>query len=560
MPVPEYPLKNLSCSGPQGFRWGGRNESGIEGQQKAENMQTNPYLVHHFLEYSAARHGRKVALVCDGLRLTYGEIDAAANRFARYLVSIGVDRHQRVVIFLDNSVEAVIALFGTLKAGAVFVLPNVTMKSAKLAYILNNCGATTLVAHDSRRRVIEEAMADADGVRHLVWCHHGQPCEAPQGSRRLDSFTQWSDLFVAGDSDAGGRLPAVIDRDLATIIYTSGSTGEPKGVVSAHYNMVAAARSITTYLENVETDIVLNTLPFSFDYGLYQLLMVFLFGGTLVLENSFTYPRVVLERLAVEEVTGFPIVPTMVAMLLQMRDLARFDFRCLRYLTNTGAALPVAHIRSLRKMLPHVRIFSMYGLTECKRVSYLPPEKLDEKPDSVGIPIPNSEVFVVDATGREVAANEVGELVVRGSHVMQGYWNDPVETARVFRPGNRHGEIVLHTGDLFRRDAEGYLYFVSRTDDLIKTRGERVSPKEIENALCALDGVAEAAVVGVPDEVLGKALKAFVVCGRQAHLSEMQVQAYCHKTLEPFMVPKYVEFVEALPKTSSGKIDRKSLH
>lgn len=516
--------------------------------------------VHHFLEHSANLHGDKVALVCGERRLTYREINKAAEKFACYLSSIGIRRHDRVVIFLENSVESVVALFGILKAGGVFIMLNATMKAGKLAYILNNSGAHAMIAHGGGKKTVLDAVARAPALQHLVWCQaeQNQGSTAPEAIGVLSSVC-WS---AAQDGVAAGhavKLPSIIDVDLATIIYTSGSTGEPKGVVSAHYNVVAAARSITTYLGNVESDIVLNTLPLSFDYGLYQLLMTFLFGGTLVLEKSFTYPQLVLERLVAERVTGFPIVPTMVAIMLQMEDFSRFDFRHLRYLTNTGAALPVVYIRKLQELLPHVMIFSMYGLTECKRVSYLPPKHLADRPDSVGIPIPNSEVYVVHTDGREVGPHEVGELVVRGSHVMQGYWNDPEETARTFRPGHYRGEAMLHTGDLFRRDEEGFLYFVARMDDLIKTKGERVSPKEIENALCALEGVAEAAVIGVPDDILGKAIKAFIVPTNKHLLDKAQVQAFCRKTLEPFMVPKFVQFVEGLPKSNSGKIDKKDL-
>jgi acyl-CoA synthetase (AMP-forming)/AMP-acid ligase II len=346
---------------------------------------------------------------------------------------------------------------------------------------------------------------------------------------------------------------------LATIIYTSGSTGEPKGVMSAHYNMVSATRSITQYLENVEDDIILNVLPLSFDYGLYQVLMGFFFGGTVVLEKSFLYPYKILEKVIQEKVTGFPLVPTMAALLLQMEDLSKFDLRSLRYVTNTAAALPVVYIRKLQAMLPHVKMFSMYGLTECKRVSYLPPDQLDRRPESVGIAIPNEEVLVVDDDGNEVPSGHVGELVIKGSNVMQGYWNAPEETAKRFRPGRYRGEALLFSGDLFKRDEEGFLYFVGRKDDMIKTKGERVSPKEIENALCELEGVAEAAVVGIPDEMIGQAIKAFIVPKKEASLTEKLVIAHCTKNLEPFMIPKYVEFRESLPKSANGKIDKKAL-
>jgi acyl-CoA synthetase (AMP-forming)/AMP-acid ligase II len=347
--------------------------------------------------------------------------------------------------------------------------------------------------------------------------------------------------------------------DLATIIYTSGSTGEPKGVMSAHYNVISAARSITTYLENVADDIILSALPLSFDYGLYQIIMAFSFGGTIVLEKSFVYPYQILERIIQERVTGFPLVPTMAAILLKMDDLAKFDLQHLRYISNTAAALPVAHLQRLRQCFPEARIYSMYGLTECKRVSYLPPEEVDRRPGSVGIAMPNEEVFIVDQDGKEVGPDVVGELVIRGSNVMQGYWRDPEASARSFRPGRYVGERLLYSGDLFRKDDEGFLYFVARKDDLIKTKGERVSPKEVENAICEMEGVAEAVVIGVPDEIFGQAIKAFIVLDGKNNLTPEKVTKYCTNGLEAFMVPKYIEFRDVLPKTSSGKIDKKAL-
>jgi len=380
--------------------------------------------------------------------------------------------------------------------------------------------------------------------------------QTPNTEHRAPSFGQHN--FSTATSNLKPET-AVIDVDLATIIYTSGSTGDPKGVMSAHYNVVAAARSITTYLENVEDDILLNTLPLAFDYGLYQLLMAFLFGGTLVLEKSFAFPYRVIERLVQEKVTGFPIVPTMLAILLQLDDIKQFDFSSLRYISNTAAALPVAHLKKLRGLFPHVTIYSMYGLTECKRVSYLPPKDIDRKPESVGIPMPNEEVFIVNDRGEELGPGKIGELVVRGSNVMQGYWNSQEETALRFRPGSSRGDAMLYTGDLFKKDEEGFLYFVARKDDLIKTKGERVSPKEIENTLCELNGVAEAAVIGVPDDIFGQAIKAIIVLKKNTGITEKAIMKYCMNNLESFMIPKYLEFRKSFPKSPSGKVDKKQL-
>jgi long-chain acyl-CoA synthetase len=323
-----------------------------------------------------------------------------------------------------------------------------------------------------------------------------------------------------------------------------------------HQNVIAAATSITTYLENTADDVTLNVLPISFDYGLYQVLMAAKVGAMLILEKSFIFSHAVFETIAAERVTGFPIVPTIAALILQMKDLAPGAYPHLRYITNTAAALPPAHIARLQELFPETLIFSMYGLTECKRCTWLPPAQLKRRPGSVGIAIPGTEAYVVGEGGRRAAPNEVGELVIRGAHVMKGYWEDEAATKRALKPGPFPWERVLHTGDLFRTDEEGFLYFVGRKDDIIKTRGEKVSPKEVENVLYALAGVREAAVVGVPDPVLGSTVKAVLALAPGVALSEQDVIRHCARHLEDFMVPRLVEFRDALPKTDSGKIRR----
>ncbi len=287
--------------------------------------------------------------------------------------------------------------------------------------------------------------------------------------------------------------------------------------------------------------------------------MAFMYGGTVVLENSMLFPVEILKKIEKEKITGFPIVPTILAMLLKLETIKNYDLSSLRYISNTGAALPVEHIKAFRQLFPDIKIYSMFGLTECKRIAFLPPEMIDQKPGSVGKAMPNCEVFIVDESGQEVSNNVIGELVVRGSNVMRGYWNSPELTEKTYRDGWFQNEKWLFTGDYFYKDDDGYLYFVGRKDDMIKTKGERVSPKEIENILCTLEGVSEAAVIGVPDEILGQVIKAFIVPKPNYSLTENDILRFCKENLENYMIPKYVEFLESLPKTPNGKIDKKKL-
>jgi len=490
--------------------------------------------LEELLQKSARSFPDKTAVIVGEQRWTYSAIDAQSNRVARRLADKGVKRFDRVVIWLENSIECVISIFAAVKAGATFVVLNSGTKPDKLGYIVNDCTAAALVTDSARFTSLRSTSRDIPAV-----------------------------VLIAEDilDERGSAEPVQncgIDMDLAALVYTSGSTGKPKGVMLTHLNMVSAATSITTYLENTADDVILNVLPLAFDYGLYQLLMAFKMGATLVLEKAFTYPAAVLNRIVKEKVTGFPIVPTISSILLQM-DLSGWDLSHLRYITNTGAALPGNHISQLRRTLPWVTLFSMYGLTECKRVSYLPPDQIDIRPLSVGKGMPNEEVYIVDEHGRRVGPGVVGELVIRGSNVMKGYWRMPEETDRVLRPGEFPWERVLYSGDLFRTDDEGYLYFVGRKDDIIKTRGEKVSPKEVEEVLYALEGVAEAAVVAIPDSILGSAIKAIVVPQEGCKLSEREILRHCAQFLEDFAVPRFVEIRETLPRTATGKIAKREL-
>jgi amino acid adenylation domain-containing protein len=509
-------------------------------------------LVNHFLENSAVRTPNKVALVCDGQRLTYAEIETMSNKLANALREHGVRRGDRVLFCLSNCVELVVAIFATLKAEGVFVSIESSTKADKLLYVTQNCQAKAVVLPATQIELAEKIIFGADSVKLMVLCGKGNNENLPINCHYLPYDT------IQKEYPESRPECSLIDQDLACLIYTSGSTGEPKGVMSSHYNVVFAASSIITYLENNSNDIVINVFPLSFDYGLYQLLMVFKFGGTLVLGRTFTYPAQILKLIEAEKVTGFPGVPTLFAMLLKM-DLSPYDLSHLRYITNTAAALPPNHIREIQGRFPGTTIYSMYGLTETKRALYLPPSQLEKRPGAVGIAIPGTEVWIEDASGNRLGPNEVGELVIRGSHVMRGYWEKPEATAIRYRADKISGERVCYSGDLFRMDEEGYFYFVGRTDDIIKSRGAKVAPKEIENILFELPDVIEAAVVGVSDSVLGQAIKAFVVLQSGSQLTGPDILRHCRSSLEEHMIPQIIKICETLPKNASGKIQKTEL-
>ncbi|HYV96157.1 MAG TPA: class I adenylate-forming enzyme family protein [Gemmatimonadaceae bacterium] len=506
-------------------------------------------LLHQLFEHTARRTPHKLALVFEGRRCTYGELDRMASHLARALQSRGVRRGDRVTLFLDNTVEAVAGIFAALKCGAVMMPVNPLTRADKLAYLLNDSGASALLTQTELGGAYRDALARNTTVHTCFVASHGAATD--RDARSLP----FPDLDGSGIPDD----PQAIDQDLAAIIYTSGSTGEPKGVMLTHLNMVSAATSVSTYLGIRSDDVILCALPLAFDYGLYQILMGFQHGATVVLERSFAFPVRVVETMSREGVTVFPGVPTMFSLLMNMTSLRERNLSALRAITNTAAALPEAHIRDLRALFPQAKLFSMYGLTECKRVTYLPPEQLDIRPTSVGRGMPNEEVWLVDDAGRRLPNGGQGELVIRGSNVMRGYWRKSDETLNKLRPGPIPGEMILYSGDIFRTDAEGYLYFVARKDDIIKSRGEKVSPREVENALYGMPEVLDAAVIGVPDPVLGEAVKAFVKLKPGASLSEREVIKYCMSKLESFMAPKHVVFVDDLPKTDTGKIRKTGL-
>ncbi|MFN8222139.1 MAG: class I adenylate-forming enzyme family protein [Gaiellales bacterium] len=505
-------------------------------------------LLHDTLLRSAEATPEKVALVTGERRTTYAELLDAAVRFANAVTALGVRRGDRVALYLDNSRDCVVALYGTLLAGAAFVVVNPQTKEDKLEYILTDCEARVLVTEGP---IAVAGLAAASRAPSVAATLVGErPAGADGGLDLAATLADASAHLV----DAG-----TIALDLAALIYTSGSTGLPKGVMQTHQSMLFAAESIAQYLRLADDDTILGLLPLAFDYGLYQLLMSIRLGATLVLERSFAYPAQILKRIDTEQVTVFPGVPTVYATLLASHERSPIAAPSVRRVTNTAAALLPAMQKGLTEIFPNALIFAMYGLTECKRVSYLEPELLVEKPSSVGRAIPGTETIVLGADGNPVAPGETGTLYVRGPHVMLGYWRKPEQTAEMIVEGPLPGERMLNTNDLFTVDEDGFLYFVGRTDDIIKTRGEKVSPLEVENVLFAMPGIMEAAVVGVPDERLGEAIRAFVVAAEGTELTAQDVINHCRTHIESYMVPRDVVFIDEMPKTSSGKVRKKSL-
>lgn len=513
-------------------------------------IEFDPVLVHEWLSRSARLHPQKAGLIFKDATFTYAELENTSNSIARFLIEKGVMRGDRIIIFMDNCPEAIIALFGILKAGCAFVILDNTLKAPKLHHIIEDAGAKIIFTQSNKVTIVYEALTTPAAGYTVV-------CVGNDTSASVLKTLQWYDILETSADTIS--LPRIIDVDLAALIYTSGSTGEPKGIICTHYNIISAARSIIQYIGNNENDIILNVLPLSFDYGLYQVIMSVMFGGTIILEKTFLYIEKVLQLLSSRRITGFPIVPTILSLLLRHRSFSNFRLDSLRYITNTGAALPEKHIRRLRTLFPHISVFSMFGLTECKRICYLPPEKIDRFPLSVGNPMPNCDIQIVDKNGEQVPPGKTGQLIVRGSNVMQGYWNDPEKTESTFHSGKYPAERYLYTGDFFKADRNGHLYFIGRKDNMIKSRGERVSTKEIEDVLLTIQEITDAVVLPEPDEILGNSISVCIVTTQDSTLTAHQVLKECSKVLEKNKIPQKVYFLDNLPRLINGKIDVRRL-
>ena len=509
-------------------------------------------LVHQFIGAAAARTPHAEALVAGAERLDYAALAARVAEGAQRLLGCGLLAGERVAVYLDKRSDTVAALFGASMAGGVMVPINPLLKAEQVAYILADCNVRILVTSPERLPALLPLLADCPDLRTVL-----VTAEAAADSSAALCVQPWRHASTV--DHAPHRR---IDADVAAILYTSGSTGKPKGVVLSHRNMVAGALSVSAYLDIVAADRILAVLPLSFDYGLSQLTCAFHAGATVVLINHL-FARDVLAMCTRERITGLAAVPPLWNQLVQ---LTWPPDSTLRYLTNSGGALPLPTVAALRAALPAARLFLMYGLTEAFRSTYLPPEQLDARPASMGRAIPNAEVMVVRPDGSMCDAGEAGELVHRGALVSLGYWNDPVKTAERFRPAPGQDaalplkEMAVWSGDTVYRDSEGYLYFVGRGDDMIKVSGYRVSPSEVEEVAHAAAALLEVAAFGVPHAQLGQAIVLLALVAEDNALSAAQLAAECKRRLPAWMAPAHVELVAApLPRNPNGKIDRKAL-
>ncbi|MCJ8162941.1 class I adenylate-forming enzyme family protein [Acinetobacter zhairhuonensis] len=506
-------------------------------------MQPCNVLLHHILPYITRKCADKAAVVENGHSHSYGKIDELSSRLSYYLQALGLNRGDRVLLCLGNKVETIIAFWAVLKAGYVVCNVGLDTSADKLNYIIDNSQASVLITNDQKFKDVsvesKSILFKSVVVGNLV------------ANPLVDSWE-----LATSYNDVEWKNNNILDVDLATIVYTSGSTGMPKGVMLTHRNMCAALDSLNTYLGYKESDHILCSLPLSFDYGLYQMIMSISKGATLFLEQEFTWPLFLIKKIKQQQITVIPFVPTMLSLLYEHSHRSGVTFPDVRIVTNTGAALKSHHIEQMKALFPSASIFSMYGLTECKRCTYLPPDQINNKPDSVGIAIPNTEMWLVDSSGNKITKpNQVGELVIRGSTVMAGYWRNIEATQKKLKPGPLPNEYVLHTGDLGLIDEEGYLYFRGRTDHVIKSRGMKVSPVEIENYLYSLPNIVSAAVVGVDDESLGGTLHAFIQISDESVINEYQLLEKCRIDLEPHQVPHTIRFLTSFPRTPNGKFD-----
>ncbi|HSX83072.1 MAG TPA: acyl-CoA ligase (AMP-forming), exosortase A system-associated [Candidatus Saccharimonadia bacterium] len=515
------------------------------------------FLIHHMLHTSAMRFPEKEALVHGEQGFTYGAVASQVAGLARGLREAGLQRGDRLGIYFAPSVPQALSIFGIAQAGGVFVPMNHLLFPEQVAHIAQDCRMKGLITTTAQLATLEKVLPDIPSLEFVVVLQDTQTPDVALPMHSFEEFCQTAPPCTWREVN--------IEKDLAAILYTSGSTGKPKGVMLSHAQVMAGSSIVSTYLGITAAERILAVLPFSFDAGMNQLMTAFQQGGTLVLIN-FVFVREIVQVLLQERITGLAGVPTLWSLLAQpSSSLQQHQLPHLRYITNTGGAMPQPVLATLRRLLATTKIFLMYGLTEAFRSTYLPPEELESRPTSMGKAIPNTEILVVSDKGQLCKPGEIGELVHRGPTVSMGYWEQPALTAQVLRqhpflpPELGSDEKVCYSGDLVKMDEEGFLYFVGRRDTMIKSSGFRISPTEVEAVLFQSGRIRGAAVIGVPDDVLGQAVKAFVVPREGEVLIPEALLAFCAEKMPRYMVPKALEVLEALPRTPSGKTDYPAL-
>lgn len=489
----------------------------------------NPEKFHRLsdiLQVRAKATPAHIAVEDEAGHLNYDELYSRARALASDIKHRGVQRGDRVFLLIGNSREFAIAFWAVQLIGGVAVTLPVETSTERLEWMIR----------DSEPRLILS--------------------EADISSADVEVLTVLADAHIAKQSFQPSAS-VVSSDDLALMIYTSGSTGKPKGVMLSQKNVITAACSVATYLDYRDTDRIFCAIPFTFDYGLHQLTMAALSGACVVAERDFSKPFLSVNRLSRSGATVLPLVPTIGALLCQIGG--RFDLSQIRLISNTAAALSTALIDDLCNLMPQARLFSMYGLTECHRCTYLDPDQLDSRKTSVGKAIPYTRMWVVDDEGRRRERNAAGELVIAGDTIMRGYWQRPDATEQRLRILPETGEITFYTGDICRLDDEGYCYFIGRADDILKVRGEKVAPVEVERCLTGHPLIAQAAVVGQEDPVLGTAVVACVELKPGAQMTEAEVIAHTSSLPVPAR-PVRVHFNKALPRNGNGKIDKRSIN
>ncbi|TQF72940.1 class I adenylate-forming enzyme family protein [Pseudoalteromonas luteoviolacea] len=507
-------------------------------------------LGQYFLN-SAQCYPQKTALICERGSFTYTELLDQVTALSNLFIEQGIKKGDRIVICTGNTFETVVSYWAVLLSGACVAVVSDEQPAAKIAYIIENCSAKVFIATAS---LANEVICQLPKQSSLECLYTIDSSDAISGSHIKCAAFPDSSSGVEAKFDEN-----IISEDLASLVYTSGSTGEPKGVTLTHANMCCALDSLNTYLKNSSDDVFLNVLPLSFDYGLYQMIMAFSKGATLVLEKDLVWPLAVMKKVAQYKCTVLPAVPVLVELFEKFNALAKVDFSTVRCVTNTGAALRESHISALKSLFSTADIYSMYGLTECKRCTYLPPEDLERKPGSVGIAIPNTEIMVLNDNGTPCIAGEVGQLVVRGGTVMRGYWNNDEATNARIKEHPIYGGKCLFTGDYGYLDEDGYFYFKGRMDEVLKVRGKKLIPKEIEETLVLLNEVEEASVICLENPDSDPSVVALVTLVSGSEMSSADLKLHCTKNLEVFQVPTDFYMLKSFPRNQNGKIDKPQL-